>query len=400
MGKPALLRLYHLPLPPLRRCVSTDRLFFAYIISKISSLVIALDRQKKVVEDKMDVIREYLHWRGTPKELSIRIKRYYEFFYEKDATHLDEGAILRGLSPSLHSELVYSITKDTLGRVPLFQKLTPEFQAQIFPLIKPQTFAPGERIFACGSVSHTLYFLLEGQVDLLSERDGLTPARRLRKDTELILSYPQAEELCTLDSIGCFGQEVLIGSRRRNTAVAFKQAEVVMIEKKHLLQIFKATGLDADLRRLSVAALEMFISRERLRSVKAKIARTVAHNTGDFTLSAALGLQIQWRRFVQAEAFKHDELYKLCMSRAKQHAKRLHKGAAGDAASASGGASQKDCGEDDGRGGQEGPRASDPVAIRLDDLQRKQDDMHATLQALVVQLQQPLARGAQSARSK
>ena len=61
---------------------------------------------------------------------------------------------------------------------------------------------------------HTLTscLLLEGQVDLLSERDGQTPARRLRPDTELILSYPQAEELCTLDAIGCFGQEVLIGS--------------------------------------------------------------------------------------------------------------------------------------------------------------------------------------------
>ena len=29
-----------------------NRLFFAYIISKISSLVTALDRQKKVTEDK------------------------------------------------------------------------------------------------------------------------------------------------------------------------------------------------------------------------------------------------------------------------------------------------------------------------------------------------------------
>ena len=225
---------------------------------------------------------------------------------------------------------------------------------------------------------------------------------------------------------------MLIGSRRRNTAVAFKQAEVLMIEKKHLLKIFKATGFDADLRRLSAAALEMFISRERLRSVKAKvsmllsspplssiddspfasfsvrhllcssirllssapqIARTVAHNTGDTELSAALGLQIQWRKYLMAEAFQHDELYKLSSRRAKQHAKR-QKG--GDRA-----ASREDGGEE-GQAGQHAPGsgADGRVALQLEDLQRKQDEMHATLQALVAQLQQPLAKGAQSARSK
>ena len=57
-----------------------NRLLFAYIVGKISSLIAALDRHAALVADKMDVIKEYLYWRSTPRDLAIRIKRYYEFF--------------------------------------------------------------------------------------------------------------------------------------------------------------------------------------------------------------------------------------------------------------------------------------------------------------------------------
>ena len=164
-----------------------NRLLFAYIVGKISTLIAALDRQSALVTDKMDVIKEYLYWRSTPRELAIRIKRYYEFYYQKQAV-FDENAILNGLSPSLHSELVASICKDTLGKIPLFAKLSPEFQAHIFPLVKPLSFNRGDVIYASGSASDDLLFLIDGSVDMLSEVDGTTPARR----------FYQEEEVCSL----------------------------------------------------------------------------------------------------------------------------------------------------------------------------------------------------------
>jgi hypothetical protein len=71
-----------------------------------------------MVNQKLDVVKEYLQWRQTPRELVIRIKRYYEHYYSKQPV-FDEKAILDGLPPSLHSELVRSFCKDTLGRIPL-----------------------------------------------------------------------------------------------------------------------------------------------------------------------------------------------------------------------------------------------------------------------------------------
>ena len=74
-----------------------NRLFMGYIIGKISFLVATLDRQATLVAEKLEAIREYLLWRGTPRELATRIRRYYEYFYSRQAA-FDEKGILSSLS--------------------------------------------------------------------------------------------------------------------------------------------------------------------------------------------------------------------------------------------------------------------------------------------------------------
>ena len=162
----------------------------------------------------MSSVKEYLQWRGVPRDLNIRIRRYYEYYYQRQAV-FDENAILNGLSPSLHTELVQTICKDTLGRLPLFSKLSPEFQAKIFPMLKPLSVTSGEAIFLKGQTSKDLLFLLDGEVDVLSEHDSKTKVRRIRTTGETLLSHDEfSTELVTVDSVGCFGQTVLVGRRR------------------------------------------------------------------------------------------------------------------------------------------------------------------------------------------
>jgi hypothetical protein len=82
-----------------------------------------MDRTTALVNQKLDLVKEYLLWRQTPRDLATRIKRYYEHFYTKQPV-FDEQQILKGLSPSLHTELVRSVCQDTLGRIPLVRTLT------------------------------------------------------------------------------------------------------------------------------------------------------------------------------------------------------------------------------------------------------------------------------------
>ena len=49
-----------------------------------------------MVEQKMQAVKEYLEWRELPKDLVIRIRRYYEHYYTKRAI-FNETEILSDL---------------------------------------------------------------------------------------------------------------------------------------------------------------------------------------------------------------------------------------------------------------------------------------------------------------
>jgi len=287
-----------------------NRLLFAYIVGQIASLIAALDRQAALVQEKLDQIREYLQWRGTPKELSVRIKRYYEFFYQKQAV-FDEKSILKDLSPALHAELLRTICADTISRLPLFAKLSPDFQKQIFPYIKPLSFDRGDYIFRAGSVSDGLVFLLEGEVNMLSKLDDATPERRIKRDVEVVLSTEaesRGEQLLELDGVGCFGQEVLVGLRRHHTAVAHTKVESLIIEKADLITLFKNTASRANVQRICTSLLHSLLMHERLRKIATAMRRSCAP---DEQSRAVFALQRAWRHFVDREAQRSDELCRL-----------------------------------------------------------------------------------------
>ena len=52
-------------------------LSFAFINVNVVGLLSTLDNQTALVEGKMEAVKEYVQWRSLPKELVIRIRRYY-----------------------------------------------------------------------------------------------------------------------------------------------------------------------------------------------------------------------------------------------------------------------------------------------------------------------------------
>ena len=60
----------------------------------------------------------------------MRVKSYYEHFYTQRAV-FDEQEILKNLNPSLHQQIVLHVLEETLGRVPVFEKLSPDFKMAV-----------------------------------------------------------------------------------------------------------------------------------------------------------------------------------------------------------------------------------------------------------------------------
>ena len=122
-------------------------LVFGTLIGEIGTLIASLDRQAGLVEERLDSVKEYLRWRQVPHDLSVRVRRYCTHFYAERAV-VDEASILSTLSPSLRAEIVSHVLQRTLGRLPLFKKLSADFQVgtaslpprcRLAPLWKPHT---------------------------------------------------------------------------------------------------------------------------------------------------------------------------------------------------------------------------------------------------------------------
>lgn len=74
------------------------------MLSSIGALVEAIDRQAALSQDKIDEIKEYMRWRRLPRDLVMRLRRYYSYYYNVK-TAFDEDAILASLTPALRLEV-------------------------------------------------------------------------------------------------------------------------------------------------------------------------------------------------------------------------------------------------------------------------------------------------------
>jgi hypothetical protein len=136
----------------------------ATAISQISTLFMSLDHQSVLVQQKLDSVKEYVTSRELPKPLGGRLKRHFKYYYSRRPA-FDEVELLSECPPALRADVERFVLQGTLGQLALFsQHLDPEFMSEIFPFIKPVSYAAGDLIFSKGEVSRDLLFLLEGEV--------------------------------------------------------------------------------------------------------------------------------------------------------------------------------------------------------------------------------------------
>jgi len=224
-------------------------LVFGFMLSSIGALVAALDRQAALSEERMDEIKEYMRWRQLPRDLVMRMRRYYTYYYSRK-TAFDEQALLGALTPALRLEVVQYTLKETIGKIPLFAShMDPMFQMEIFPLLQPVSAAPKETIFNKGDPSQALFFLIKGQVEVISGVDGRV-LYRIRPGS-------------------FFGESVITGRRRAATHRAATTCEMFCISNSNLGELF---GKNARLgRTIYTAILREHVRKERMRNLSLRL---------------------------------------------------------------------------------------------------------------------------------
>ena len=198
------------------------------------------------------------------------------------------------------------VLKDTLGRIPLFQGqwLDPEFQSDLFPLIKPVSYQPGEVILKRGEPSLELLFLLSGEVSVLSAYTINRVCARLTPTEEIIFSNePTPQKVMALKHMGAFGATVLTGRRRTATHVANTNVHVHMLSNYDIAFIFKKNPRMC--RRVKTVLLAEVARKERMqiifmRFLISSLRVTREDGSADLKVLAqrsSLIIQKGWKRF-------------------------------------------------------------------------------------------------------
>ena len=144
------------------------------------------------------------------------------------------------LCSQLRTELVDHVLGNTLGQMPLFSKLSPQFRLALFPILKPLTRAAGEVVYEKGERSLSLYFLLSGSVTYYRDSKPFGRIVASGAQCQEFMLDPDGQPVVDLESQGCFGQSALLGRRTNGTAIADGSVELVLIGKEDLDGLFES----------------------------------------------------------------------------------------------------------------------------------------------------------------
>lgn len=282
-------------------------LVFSYMIGQIGCAIASLDRQTSHVDEKMDAIKEYIAWRRIPKHLGLRLRRYYEHYY-RERPHFDETEILSCLNPMLNAEVVKFVLREKIGKLAIFEKLSPEFHLAAFSKLRPGSFKPGEVIFRRGDASRDLLFLMKGEVAVLLRADERITEARITPAQQFRLDFFDGSVSATLPFEGALGADMLLGRRRTKSHMAITECEVFSIVKEDMVQLLQHDPQSS--RFLCRSLVSESRANDKLDSLCAKLRINMLTADGTGELRAAL--QIQYAaRSLRNRVAQRDPLYEL-----------------------------------------------------------------------------------------
>jgi len=137
------------------------------------------------------------------------------------------GAFMRRFSSArgFLERLKYRRSKlliEKLGRIKVLNQLPPELMARLITQVELKTYEDGTLIFRQGDAAHEMFFILEGQIDIIHHEGG------------------QQKHLACLDQYDCFGElGVLSRYPRTADAVAKGNVQVYAISREDFEALLK-----------------------------------------------------------------------------------------------------------------------------------------------------------------
>ena len=140
---------------------------FAYVIASGAALIQTLDLSKVAFWNRVDTVESYLRSRRVKPGVAHEVRTYYEDMWDRHRG-IGERGLLADLPPTLRLSVLTALTQDLLDQVPVFRYAPPALRDELIISLKPIVFPPGADIARAGEVGDGIYFIAEGDVEVLS----------------------------------------------------------------------------------------------------------------------------------------------------------------------------------------------------------------------------------------
>lgn len=190
---------------------------YAFIIGSVASLLSSIQAAKNRHWERIDSVTEFLRQRQVPAEIDAKVRNYYEYAWEHDRG-MDKNAMLNDLPGPLRLEILLHLASNILETVPLFKNCSPVLRDELLISLESKTFTPGSNIANEGEMGRSIYFIVEGSVEIISAQ--------------------QQKPWGTLGEGDYFGfMSMVLGEQRTATTRAIGFCELLILGKENFSRI-------------------------------------------------------------------------------------------------------------------------------------------------------------------
>jgi voltage-gated potassium channel len=145
---------------------------FGFVLSNVASLLSRMDAAREHHMDSLDKIETFMRSHEIGADLRVKIRDYYHYLWTNHRGYRDT-TLLQDLPKKMQSELFLFINRSIIERVPMLRDASVELIEDLMNELKPRILVPGERIFRAGDPGDAMYFIQNGQVEILSTENKL-----------------------------------------------------------------------------------------------------------------------------------------------------------------------------------------------------------------------------------
>lgn len=185
---------------------------FGYVVGNIASILTNIDIAKRNFLKKMEDINGFFKANRIPSAIQSKVHGYYRYLWESRGTIETDQTVISEMPDSLRVEILLFLNSSIVEKVAMFKGMDEDFIRQVVQLLETGVYLPNDYIIRQGELGESMYFLLNGEVEVIV--DGQIVAH--------------------LASGSPFGEAALLHKERRNASIrTLGYCDVYSLSKKH-----------------------------------------------------------------------------------------------------------------------------------------------------------------------